>query len=373
MKLRLLQFVSQQYQTLELDRVTIIACQHILPTTFDLFEELFSRGLKPENVFLIGKCYSTHRETFERFKNAGVNISDFSLSFDSFSSFDEQFQNYTEKFFKRILSSVELQKFAKLIILDDGGHLISFANDFLKNFGNIVGIEQTTSGYEKIKSAKLNFPVINVARSKAKLEIESPFIAEVAVQKIDLYLTRYNLKNPNILIIGLGYIGTYIFNLLKIKYPVSGCDIITQKCDFNADYKPHLNKFDVIIGATGISAIQPTDFNLLKKNVLLASISSSDREFSAVFLRQLVPRVENCHDDIKINDIILLNCGFPINFNNGQENESREKIQLTRSLLLESIFEAVTKTFSNNMVNLNETMQEKIIKEFSNMYDSKKS
>lgn len=366
MKLPLLQFVSSQYQDITLDKTLIIACQHILGTTFDLFDELFEKGLKPQNVFLVGKCYSTNRETFDLFQKRGVNVSEASFAFDSHISFDEQFQQNIEKFFKNMQSSVDLKSFERVVILDDGGYLIALSNDFLKGFQNIVGVEQTTSGYEKIKTLKLNFPVLNIARSRAKLEIESPFIAEIATEKIEEYLQKHQVENPNILIVGVGYIGAAISALLKGKYKVSGCDILQQKCDFAGDYKSHLSEFDLIIGATGTSAIQPGEFGNLKQGALLASVSSSDREFSAVYLRQLAPKTENCHDDIKVNGVTLLNCGFPINFNDGkQHGVLPEKIQLTRALLLAGIFEATTKSFSKNLVDLDLSLQEKIIREFT--------
>lgn len=368
MKLSLLQFVASEYPDTNLGDTAVIACQHILPTTFELFEELFEKGLKPKNVFLIGKCYSTNRETMKRFKSAGVNIADDSLSFNSSSSFDEQFQSYIENFFRKILSIIDIESYTKVVILDDGGHLIAHANDFLKDFNKCAAVEQTASGYEKIKSIKLNFPVINVALSRAKLEVESPFIAETIFQKIKGYLHQYNIIDPNILIVGSGNIGTAISALLKKKYKVSCCDIIKQKCDFGGDYKSHLNEFDLIIGATGTCAIQPGDFGLLKQNVLLVSASSSDREFSAVYLRQqLASKIRNCHEDIKVDGIILLNCGFPVNFNNGQENESRKDIQFTRSLLLMALLEATTKTFLTKIVDLNLSLQEKLIQEFMSL------
>lgn len=366
MKLPLLQFVSSQYKDMALDKTLIIACQHILGTTFDLFEELFEKGLKPENVFLIGKCYSTNKDIFDLFQKKNVHISKDSFAFDSHISFDEQFQQNIEKFFKNVQFSVDLKSFERIVILDDGGYLTALSNDFLKGFQNITGVEQTTSGYEKIKNLKLNFPIFNIARSKAKLEIEAPFIAEVAVNKIEEYLRKYRIENPNILVVGVGYIGAAISAILKEDYKVSGCDIIQQKCDFNGDYKSHLSEFDLIIGATGAFAIQPGEFGNLKQGALLASLSSSDREFSAVYLRQLKPKTKDCHKDIEVNGSILLNCGFPVNFNDGgQHSVSPEKIQLTRALLLAGIFEGVAKNFSNNLVELDLSLQNKIIREFN--------
>jgi S-adenosylhomocysteine hydrolase len=363
--LPLLQFVSGQYQDVRFEKTLVIACQHILGTTYDFFEELFAKGLIPKNVFLIGKCYSTNKETFGLFKKRGVRVSASSFAFDSRVSFDEQFQLNIERFFREIQSAVDVKSFERIIILDDGGCLIVFSNDFLKGVKHAAGVEQTTSGYEKIKTLALRFPVINVARSRAKLEVESPFIAEIAARKIDEYVRKYRIKNPKTLVLGMGYVGAEMYGLLKEKYDVSGCDIIRKRCDFGGDYKSRLGDFDLIVGATGTYAIQPGEFGGLKQGALLASLSSSDREFSAVYLRQLAPRTGECHKDIKAKGVTLLNCGFPVNFNDGKRHSvAAEKIQLTHSLLLAGVLEASHRKFPNKLVDLNSALQDRIVREF---------
>ena len=43
----------------------IVGVQHILETTHAMFRSLYKLGLKPQNISIIGKCYSTCREVYE--------------------------------------------------------------------------------------------------------------------------------------------------------------------------------------------------------------------------------------------------------------------------------------------------------------------
>lgn len=262
---------------------------------------------------------------------------------------------------------VNIKDFNKIIILDDGGGLILFANDFFRDFSNFSGVEQTSSGYEKIKNVNLLFPVFNVARSKAKLEYETPMIAELIADKIQNYIKNQNLINPKILVIGQGYIGKEIKELLKKDFSVSGCDKLSHKCDYAGNFKPKIGEFDIIIGATGESVLLAGDFGNLKKGVALISASSSDREFSSVYLRILEPKTSDCHKDYDINGIKLLNSGFPINFDGAEHSLSPEKIQLTRALLLAGVYESMNVGNAKGIQELDDDLQNQIIEKFKEL------
>lgn len=363
-RLPLLEFVSSQFPDVDLSNISVIACQHLLGTTFNLFEELFKKGLKPKNVYLIGKCYSTNEETYQKFIRHGVNVSELSKTFDSHISFDEQFHGYVGKFLQNVTDSVSAQDYKKIVILDDGGGLVSLVNDFFDNFDNFVGVEQTSSGYEKIKNVDLLFPVINIARSRAKLEYESPMVAELITQKIKNYIKDSGLSEPEILVIGQGYIGEAITKLLRQEFRTIGCDILPDKCDFNGDYKSDLNGFDIIVGASGNPVLAAGDFGKLKKGVALISASSSDREFSAIYLRVLDPKTDDCHKDFNVKGINLINGGFPINFDGQEHSLSPEKIQLTRALLLAGVYIGINANGGNGVKELDDKIQNSIIKKF---------
>jgi hypothetical protein len=147
-----------------LENTLVIGSQHILETTHEMFRKLRVLGLRPDNIFLIGKCYSTSLSVWKEMKEDNIQVSPLSFYFDPLKEFDVQFQGVMEQFLDDILTRVDLKKFDKVILLDDGGFLINLSRIKLKTFSHLVGIEHTSSGFERIKNQELNFPVINVAK-----------------------------------------------------------------------------------------------------------------------------------------------------------------------------------------------------------------
>ena len=80
----------------------------------------------------------------------------------------------------RTYGSTATDRGKSVIETSDGGYLIALSNDFLKGSENIRGIEQTTSGYKKIRTLKLNFPVQIIFVSSGK----SNNISLCAMQKL---------------------------------------------------------------------------------------------------------------------------------------------------------------------------------------------
>ena len=334
-KMHLLEYVKSFYSSISLSNVLLIGCQHILETTHTMFQSLYDFGLKPKNIFLIGKCYSSNLSVWQEMYLEGIQVSLLSFSFESHLTFDDQFSDILIQFLKNILSRIDLSAFNTIIVIDDGGQLLTLSMKFFKNYKNIIGIEQTTSGYEKIKFTPLSFPIINVARSEEKLVYESPMIADIIIEKI---LKRMVILRSfrMILIMGGGAIGSSIYMTLKNDYEVYVYDKKKE-----ANLKNHLQVADIIIGCTGERSISFSKYKYLKEGCVLISGSSSDREFDAVHIRRRCKKnIVSCHDDIKGGNLTLLNCGFPINFDGNRNSVAPEKIQLTRALLLAAILQA---------------------------------
>jgi S-adenosylhomocysteine hydrolase len=365
-KLETVENIAREFENKQLDRVLLIACQHILKTNCQMFNSLFEKGLKPKNVFLMGKCYSTDKEALNWFIEKGVNVHKNSEAFDSHSDFDISFNNYIKEFLKSALSQVNLGDYERVIILDDGAHMLNLANRILKSTKNFVGIEQTSSGYNKLKNQRLRFPVINVARSKAKLDHESPIVADLFVKNLELELKDLKKKAKNILIIGNGPIGKSISDKLSNKCSISIYDKDALKSDFKdkKELKNKISRFDLIIGCTGESSFPTEFYSLLKEGVVLASASSSDREFSAKAIRVLGERYFQCHRNFEARGIHILNSGFPLTFTRKQMGAEGKNIQLTRALIFSSIFIALKKKRKNEFLEINPKIQEKIISSF---------
>ena len=352
------------------ENMMIIGAQHILPSTLTMLKSFFDRGLRPKNVFLIGKCYSTDFDTYHKLIELGVYVCPSSFYFNKDFSFDIYYQTNIASFMEKILKAASLKDKKLIVALDDGGELITVLNQHPMAINlPIVCLEQTTSGFEKLSKIKLNFGVINLARSDAKINFESSIVAKTAIREIDNKI----LKNPNIpknvLIIGNGAIGNAIANALEGKCNTSIVDKDPKKSINN--YKKVFNaisEFDMIFGCVGANILPYNVLKNLKKGATLISVSSSDREFDIVKWRRLSPEINSCHNDFQYKGITVMNCGFPINFSGDASKVDIKEFELTRALLSLGIVQAFEHKTHKGFIPLNITAQYTLIDWFSKKY-----
>lgn len=364
--LELLNRMKKKLSDLDLSNTLILSVQHLCSTTESLFHALLDAKLPPENLYVLGKCYSTNPVVSRRLIAKGIKVSPSSSIFDSAIPFDVAFDRHIKDLIKQVLSEVNLSSYEKIIILDDGGHLIEAVNKRFPSGLPLVGIEQTSSGFNRTRDSF--FPIINLARSWLKLEKESPIIIDLVLRKLREKISNLSTKIENVLIIGKGVLGTIISKTLSGKYRVSIYDIDPEKSSIPAsDFKRALGDFDLILGCTGNTSLQFEEYHLLKKPVVLASISSSDREFEAYKLRQSQPK-RDCHENVLVNDITLLNCGFPITFDSDYDSIDTDNFQLTRTLIFASIYQAFeTNPCMHGFIGLEDHLQNYILMEMKRL------
>ncbi len=341
MRLPLVEWLVSQYSDTSLENVRIIACQHILETTHAMFRALYTLGLKPQNVSLIGKCYSTNTEVLEEMRADGLDVSEFSTSYQSHTSFDKQYDRYVRKFIESRVNTDALRTYERVILLDDGGLLIPHAMKACLGLENVIGIEQTSSGYMRLQSLFLPFSVINVARSDAKRLLETPAIAKKLMESLAEKLGHAAIEESKFLLLGGGVIGQAIHSCLKERAESKIFDIDPNRSHLlSTNFHRSLRDYNVIIGCTGSMSLPVTSHSRLRKGTTLISASSSDREFDAVHLRRHLPPTSNCWEDAKWKGLTLVNGGFPINFSGHRQSVSASAIQLTRALLAGAIIQA---------------------------------
>ena len=374
-KYYVLQELLKKYKTDKvLDDFYIISVQHLLRSTGSLFETIIRYGIKPQNIFVTGKIYSTHFGTSIKLKELGINVIESTIPdrLGYYISFLER----DVKFMWMELIKV-LTPGAKIIILDDGGFVLKNVPDEVLSKYKVFGIEQTTSGVRLQKSFK-NFPVIHVATSAAKRIIEPPIVSEAV--KIQLGKKIKELKPEAIGIIGFGHVGKAIAEEFQKKYRIlvydSSKDLI--KKDYkNVHFCNTKNELfiesDVIIGATGHDV---SDLKWLKEsngNKTLISVSSGDIEFNKILRScqpQLLDKFESPLQDLMIrtkNGYILqiLRGGLVANFTGKPDSSPGPVIQMTRGLLFAAIIQIIgeQKKLESHVgpVILNPIMQKEVI------------
>ena len=371
-RLSILECFSSSYPANFLKDYYLIGCQHLLPSTHLMLRSFFDNGLKPERTALIGKCYSTSPTTQALMREEGIYICPSSAQFDSHQSYDNQFQKNMSIFLKNTIDKLKIPLHAKVIVLDDGGDLISIINKSASKFARVIGVEQTSAGYHKLANIDLKMPVVNVARCSTKLVMESSMVIEAQTQRITSALSSLGLKPNKVLIIGNGALGKYLTRSLRAIYDVVCYDKVARLSEIQEAHLD-ISNFDLIIGATGNSTLAKEHFGNLKDNVVLASASSSDREFNAPYLRRKVRKINNCHTDLFMDGIHLLNCGFPINFQGDDEDTiPLEKIQITIALMFLATYQGVSsENLQKGLVGLSQYNQKIALSKFYSLNHNK--
>lgn len=348
----------------DFSKVRIIGVQHILETTHAMFQYFYSYGLQPRHISILGKCYSTCEDVFNEMKDEGIDVSLGSFSYQSHQSFDSLFKTEVHSFLKQRLPDLLEEDYETIIVLDDGGKCINVISEYLKKTSlQVVAIEQTSAGYQNIKDVPLSFPVINVARSPIKLTYESPMIAQAGAERLYQSLQAKNIYSDSVLIIGGGPIGQAMKTRLNGEIAVSIFDENNHLSDFSNKIFEVLPQFNLIIGCTGKISVARNYHDLLSENAALVSMSSSDREFDSVHLRKMIGRNCDCHQDLLIKNRLLVNSGFPVNFDGDRENIDKEKIQLTIALIAAGIIQALeTSSYVQNRLFPLEQKYEELIK-----------
>jgi hypothetical protein len=310
---------------MDLSEFRVYSCQHLLAPQFEMYKRFISFGFKPEDIYVLGKAYSTNPEVVDDLRKIGIQV--FQPEFTG-KSFDEEHSNNCNFIAEKVSDE------NKNIILDDGGYLINV----LKTKKIFSGVEQTSSGFRKLENQNLSFPVYNVARSKTKLTQESPLIARLILDRTKAYIDKNNIISPKFLVIGLGPIGNSILQILNEEgSPVVGFDIEKDRnslITYLRDEKPV-----IVIGATGNSLFSDSDLADLEggHEYHFISASSSDREFPVVPLRTN----NEVHQDVVYKNFIFVNNSFPITFLGNKYESTPIEIEKTIALLMGSVFHSV--------------------------------
>jgi S-adenosylhomocysteine hydrolase len=325
--------------------VYILACQHILEPQAKMFELISRFGVPKDNIFIFGKIYSTSNEVLDELVQEDFKVS--KPTFDPSNSFDVEHRGNCENEFGKFLSSI--QNPSKIIILDDGGELLKVVNDKFDSLPSgvgVIGIEQTSSGFRKLENIELHFPVFNVARSAVKLIKESPLIADLGCRRIVDVIKQYSILEPRVLVVGLGPMGSNTLSILNAKgYFSLGHDIAHHDKAELIDLVRN-NRINVIVGVTGTNILSERQLqeikDILDYNLYLISMSSADREFPTTYIRQngVVPK--EIHGDVKWDNLVLINNGFPITFKGRRYESTPEEIERTICLLYGSTLEAIS-------------------------------
>jgi len=350
-------------------KVMIVAVQHILGTTVEMFKVLKKLGLK--RAIIGGKSYSTHPDSAKALENLGYTFIEAPEQL-GYGNYSDCMRETVGNIWNKALASMQESPADLLIILDDGGDLLvstpgKLFNGISYKPKKVIGIEQTRGGSNHRYFKSVPFPIINVAGSYVKTTIEYPWVADIVAEQVIKKVrekagTAFSHK-PIIGVIGNGTMGKAIVNkFIKKGHCVLVHDIRNKIKDKNvilySDITLLIREADIIIGCTGTDiTLELSILNTLLGSIrrkYLVSTSSKDLEFNnlLVYIQERTKQLERtpnpfvdieyCNPNNPANSkLVILRGGFPINFDNKEHSVPPEKIWPTRAALMSACLMAV--------------------------------
>jgi hypothetical protein len=265
----------------------LVAVQHMLEQTIDLFETIADLGLSPQNIFALGKVYSNSRPVIETLRNRGVTV--VQTTTPEPGKFDQYFEHDTKRLWQVVEEKLAGRRIKRILVLDDGGACITSPSFELLQRYAMCGVEQTSLGMFLFEKKPPPFAVFSWARAAVKLEIGGQLFSHCLIDRLT---NEFRNRRPEQLgIIGVGSIGYAVANLAaregrRVLYydprhveisptlrlhvsPVDSLEELMLRCDY-------------VIGCSGRNPFQANWPLKHRPGIKLVSASGGDQEFGPV-------------------------------------------------------------------------------------------
>jgi len=340
-----------------LAKTAIYYVHHPLQTSRNVVDCLMKMGAKPENIYILGKRYSECDEVVQALIQTGVHYQPCSMQ-KGLGQYAKSFIHDINWLWFKLMQTID-SSIENIMVIDHGGHAVTYMPNELVDHYKVIGIEKTSAGFfDQDKKGTLAFPIIDVANSTTKKHLESPLIAKTVVKKILSKLPALDNEH-RYGVVGAGAIGAALIKHLRaLGYPLMVYDVDSACLEIYKedkgiicvnDLSALIAASDWIFGCSGRDITSNTleQFRLATRDKTLISCSSEDKEFLSL-LRQAgiqKPVVFDPLDTIEYHSVFgatieILRGGFPVNFDHTGESVEANEIQLTRALVVAAIIQA---------------------------------
>ena len=269
----------------------LVAVQHMLLQTVDLFKTVSAMGLKLENMFALGKVYSNSPPVIATLRSMGITVIDSTLPEPG--EFRSYFQRDVERLWQVAAETLRRRNIKRILVLDDGGICItSVPPEVLQRYA-LCGVEQTSLGMFLFEEKPPPFAVMSWARAAVKLEIGGPIFSQCFIDRLHTeFLHGRTLQGEQLGVIGMGSIGRAVANLAvrqgnKLFYydpnpdlhlPSSLRDIVTRM----DSVEELMISCDYVLGCSGRNPFKDKWPLEHRPGIRLLSASSGDQEFGPI-------------------------------------------------------------------------------------------
>ena len=195
----------------------IVAVQHMLWQTVDLFEAIAALGVKRENIFALGKVYSNSAVVIGTLRDRGITVLQSTIPCPG--EFERSLQWDVCELWQFVRHKLAGRKVKRILVLDDGGSCINSIPDELLSQYEVCGVEQTSFGIFQFEVKPPPFAVMAWARTAVKLQIGGPIFSQCLLVRFEERVLGGNtLREKQIGIVGLGSIGGSLATLIARQH-----------------------------------------------------------------------------------------------------------------------------------------------------------
>lgn len=340
------------------EETALVAVQHMLQQTVDLFKTIGGMGLSLKNTFALGKVYSNSPNVIRTLREMGVTVVETTVPEPG--EFQSNFESDVKRLWEIAGDRLAQSRIKRVLVLDDAGVCITNVPDQILRQYMVCGVEQTSQGVFLFKETPPPFGVIAWATSAVKLEVGGPMFSQCFVEKLQMeFLHGQSMSGAQFGIIGLGSIGKGVAHLIARKggrilfydpnpnlqlprslyervTPLDSLEELMVRCDY-------------VVGCSGRQPFENKWPLSHRPGIRLFSASSGDQEFRAI-IRQLKEqhgfKVDPATLDITAEHgpsgpIHIAYLSYPYNFvSRSTEAVSTQVVQLETGGLLAALIQA---------------------------------
>src|SRR5690349_10644318 len=161
----------------------LVAVQHMLLQTVDLFDTAGAMGLDLKNIFALGKVYSNSPPAIEMLRDRGVTVIESTTPAPG--EFHSSFERDVQRLWQVTAETLAQRSIKRLLVLDDDGVCITTVPREILHKYAVCGVEQTSQGVFLFEDHPPPFAVISWARSAVKLQIGGPIFSQCFIEKLN--------------------------------------------------------------------------------------------------------------------------------------------------------------------------------------------
>ncbi|HYV13487.1 MAG TPA: NAD(P)-dependent oxidoreductase [Pyrinomonadaceae bacterium] len=333
----------------------LIAVQHLLEQTVDLFDTIADLGVRYENIFALGKVYSNSNVVIKTLRNRGVTVVDSTMPEPG--EFDQYFELDCKRLWQVAAEALARRRIKRILVLDDGGSCITTVPPELLSRYSMCGVEQTSMGMFVFEEKPPPFAVISWARTAVKLEMGGPIFSQCLIDRLTTGLReRRTFQREQLGLIGLGSIGRALANLAASEGkrvffydPQRNLQMPSGDITRVESLEELMMRCDCVIGCSGRNPFKNNWPLNHKPGIRLLSGSSGDQEFGPII--NYLKTKPDFHVDENIWDIRselgpcgpiqIAYLGYPYNFvSRAPEAVLTRIVQLETGGLLAALIQA---------------------------------